>query len=110
VLIATCHCAAVRLEIEGELTTVTDCNCSICRRYGTLWAYFSPTRVVLTGALDTYQWGDRDLVFHRCRTCGCVTHWSAVDVTHDRMGINARLLPPEILATATVKPWDGASA
>ena len=50
VLTATCHCEAVRIEIDGDLTTVTDCNCSICRRYCALWAYFSPARVAWDGA------------------------------------------------------------
>ena len=38
-LIATCHCGAVRLQIPRKPRTLTDCNCSICRRYGTRWAY-----------------------------------------------------------------------
>lgn len=35
----TCHCGAVRIEIPRRPRTLTDCNCSICRRYGALWAY-----------------------------------------------------------------------
>jgi hypothetical protein len=34
---SSCHCAAVQLEIDSAPETVTDCNCSICRRYGVLW-------------------------------------------------------------------------
>ncbi len=82
---------------------VNDCTCSICRRYGTLWAYYSPRLVEVSpagGATDIYQWGERRLEFHRCKDCGCITHWAPVDKIYDRMGVNARLMPPEVLAAA----------
>ena len=107
----SCHCGAVSFTLTTAPQQVTDCNCSICRRYGTLWAYY-PLAQVQFGSLpatDTYIWGDRGLTFHRCRTCGCVTHWQALDPTHDRMAINARLLAPEVLAGASVKFFDGAN-
>ena len=61
------------------------------------------------GPTEIYMWGDRELEFHRCRTCGCVTHWSAVDRTEERMGVNARLMPPEALELIPVVHGDGAS-
>jgi hypothetical protein len=108
---ASCHCGAVRLEIETPPETVTDCNCSICRRYGVLWAYYSPKKVRIApvdGATDIYMWNDRSIEFHRCRVCGCVTHWAAVDRSLDRMGVNARLMNPAVLAAARVRKLDGA--
>ncbi|HJW40688.1 MAG TPA: GFA family protein [Rhizomicrobium sp.] len=107
----SCHCGKVRIEIDTAPEQVTDCNCSICRRYGTLWAYYSPKQVHITEdvATHTYQWNDRMLYFHRCAECGCVTHWSPVDPSRDRMGINARLLAPPVLAAARVHHTDGAS-
>jgi hypothetical protein len=59
---STCHCGAVKLEILAAPETLTDCNCSICRRYGGLWAHYSPkdVRVVAgEGATDGYSWGDK---------------------------------------------------
>lgn len=109
---AACHCGAVRLQIEMAPETVTDCNCSICRRYGARWAYYSPRQVRITpgeGATDFYMWGDRSLEFHRCKICGCVTHWAPADKSRDRMGVNARLMEPEILAAARVRKLDGAA-
>ena len=104
----SCHCGAVRLVCEVAPQTVTDCNCSICRRYGVLWAYYSPRQVTVAGATDTYQWDDRSIFFHRCKVCGCVTHWSPVDPTLDRMGVNARLMAPDTLAAARIRRLDGA--
>ena len=42
-----------------------------------------------TPATDICMWGRRGIEFHRCRVCGCVTHWAAVDKTRDRMSVNA---------------------
>jgi hypothetical protein len=111
VIAASCHCGALRLEIDAAPETVTDCNCSICRRLGVLWAYYSPKQVRLVpenGATDIYMWDDRAIEFHHCLTCGCTTHWSAVDRNAVRMGVNARLMDPKVLAGARVRHLDGA--
>lgn len=107
---ASCHCGAVRLEIDVAPTEVTDCNCSICRRYGVLWAYYSPRQVRFRRppVTDGYVWDDRRIRFHRCRVCGCVSHWAAVDEAVDRMGVNARLMAPEVMAGARMRHLDGA--
>ena len=107
---ASCHCGAVLLKISRAPDEVTDCNCTLCRRYGALWAYYSPKDVLATeAATDVYMWGRRSIEFHRCKHCGCLTHWRAVDKMWDRMGVNARLTAPEVLAHAQVHHFDGAA-
>ena len=44
-LAATCHCGAVQIRVRRMVRTLTSCNCSICRRYGALWAYYAPHSV-----------------------------------------------------------------
>jgi hypothetical protein len=94
---ATCHCGAVRFEVARAPVNVYDCNCSICRRLGTLWAYYSPDDVRFDSGPDAtfaYLWGDRRIEFHTCRACGCTTHWQAAahpDAAR-KMGVNARLM------------------
>ncbi|TRW14013.1 GFA family protein [Glacieibacterium frigidum] len=105
---ATCHCGACTIVVAAAPVEVTDCNCSICRRYGVLWAYYVPGDVDVSGSTETYVWGNRTVVFHRCTMCGCVTHWASPDPARQRMGVNARLLPPEVLAAARVRHLDGA--
>lgn len=108
---ASCHCGRVTLEAELEPREVTDCNCSICRRYGALWAYYRPSQVRVHGKTDTYMWGEKSIAFHHCPECGCITHFTAVDPAdpHDRMAVNANLMPSEVLATARVRHFDGAA-
>lgn len=105
----SCHCNAVRLEIDVEEgpAELTSCNCSICRRLGTLWTYYKLRQVRVIGPTQTYIWGDKTLALHRCVTCGCVTHWSPLD-GEDRMGINARLLDPALVDAARIRRLDGA--
>jgi hypothetical protein len=108
---SACHCGAVKFEIQDAPMDVTECNCSICRRYGVLWAYYSPAQVHIVAtedATERYLWGDKSIEFHRCRSCGCVTHWAAAGPPTDRMGVNARLMEPDILAAARRRRLDGA--
>ena len=110
---ASCHCGAVRFTVDTAPEELNDCNCSICRRYGALWAYYHPDQVRFAadnGPTDTYIWRHRILVFHRCRGCGCVTHWGPADGVYPRMGVNARLMPPDVFRAIRVYVGDGASA
>jgi hypothetical protein len=93
---AACHCTAIRFELAATPESVLDCNCTICRRYGALWAYPDAEEVTFVrgaDATDAYVWGDGELAFHRCRVCGCVTHMVAVKEDPPRVyGINARMI------------------
>ncbi len=110
-VVAACHCGAVELRLSRAPAVVRHCNCSLCRKYGVLWAYVPIAEVSIRPdppATDTYAWNGRNVDFHRCRTCGCVTHWLPRRPGRDRMGVNARLLDPAILAAAKVEYRDAA--
>jgi hypothetical protein len=108
--LTSCHCGAVKLEVRGMVTEYTDCNCSLCRRYGALWGYFVPEDVKITGVdqLESYQWGDRTIRLNRCTVCGCVMHWSPNVPNRPKLGINLRLADPDLLEAATPRMFDGA--
>ena len=38
-LTGTCHCGACRWTLAAPPASVTACSCTICRRFGALWAY-----------------------------------------------------------------------
>ena len=101
----SCHCGAVRIAVPGAPEFVASCNCSICRRTGSLVAYYRPSDVRVEGETATYVTGDRFIRFHFCAACSCHTHWSANpealagdlpeavrNALATRMGVNARLL------------------
>lgn len=92
---AVCHCGAVVIKFSGAPEKVAECNCSICRRLGALWVYRALEEVSLIhveGATSTYSWGDKTLEFHRCKICGCTTHWLPLNEKYTVMGINARMI------------------
>jgi hypothetical protein len=103
---SSCVCGAVRVAITRAPDELVDCNCSICRRYGALWAYYTLKDVTVpSGLTDTFMRGPKKIEFHRCKICGCVTHWSPAD-QRDRMGVNGRLLDPEVVARARLRHLD----
>lgn len=111
-LTGTCHCGAVRVTVPRRPRSVTDCNCSICRRYGVLWAYYTASQVRIEGARHTqaYKWGRKALNFVRCKTCGCLVCWQRVKKNPERkMGINWRNFPLELVEQTRVKKLDGAA-
>ena len=111
-LSATCHCGAVTVEIPRRPRRMTNCNCSICRRYGVLWSYYKDAAVTLTaapGATDDYSWGDKRLRFIRCATCGCVMQWRLVNASPaSRTGVNMRNFDPAVVGPARIRFLDGA--
>ena len=108
---ASCHCGAVRLTLKAAPTEVTECNCSICRRLGARWAYYSPSEVGLpkAGTTQPYVWGDRMLAFHRCKSCGVTTHWQSLDGSKDRMAVNARSMDGLDWERIDIRLFDGAA-
>lgn len=110
---ASCHCGAVTISFAKRPIEVTECNCSLCRSYGAVWIYCDAGEIDVSPnptPTETYAWNGRNVDFHRCGNCGCVTHWlPRVALRRDR-GVNARLLPPDVLAAAKVRHRDGAGA
>jgi len=111
-LYASCHCGAVQIEMAFKPESLTECTCSVCRRYATRWAYGNRGNVRVTcspGALKSYVWGDRELEFYHCTTCGCLTHSESVDKsTESRVAVNARMMSPQDTAGIRVRVFDGA--
>ena len=109
---ASCHWGAVVIEADRRPRSVTSCNCSICRRLGALWAYYTRTTARIVSGADSvsaYIWGDKMIAFHRCRTCGCCTHYEDAEKGADgRFAINGRCFAPEDLAPIAVRHFDGA--
>jgi hypothetical protein len=105
----SCHCGTIMLELRDEPVEASECNCSLCRRIAGLWHYCSPDRLNVTGQPAGYIQGDRTLATWHCGTCGCVTHWTAIDPAYDRIGVNLRMLDPVLWQDLPRRFVDGAS-
>ncbi|WP_108124779.1 GFA family protein [Saccharospirillum mangrovi] len=107
----SCHCGAVSWTFDKRPETVTACNCTLCRRYGGLWAYdYENEAITLSGPTSVYVRGDREIGFHFCKECGCVCYWRGIEAPADgrrRVAVNMRLTEPEAIADIPVKHFDG---
>jgi hypothetical protein len=89
----SCHCGKVRIAVPGAPEWLGSCNCSICKRLGTLMAnYPDDGSVTVSGDTAAYIWGDRMIALHHCPVCACHTHWESTGESYGRIGVNARLL------------------
>jgi hypothetical protein len=108
---ASCHCGAVRIEVARTPRKLTQCNCSICRRYGVLWAYYTRKSVKIiarVNARSAYSRRENGLEFYHCRTCGCLTHYeSPKKGTDGRVAVNARMMDQLAVARIPIKMLDG---
>lgn len=106
----SCHCGSVHWALTEMPASATACNCTACRRYGTLWAYgFEGETIRVTGDTSAYVRGD-SLSFHFCPNCGGVTHWrgSKADAQgRRRAAVNLRLTEPGPIADLPIDHFDG---
>jgi hypothetical protein len=106
----SCHCGAVRWSFDGVPEGATACNCTVCRRYGVLWAYdYEGQGIKISGETQVYSRG-RHIGFHFCPICGCVAYWRALEPGEDgrrRIAVNLRLAEPEAVAAIPIDHFDG---
>lgn len=111
---ATCHCGNVSIELSHVPDWVISCNCSICFRIGSLWGYYVPEDVSIRFTKEptaTYSWGDEMILFHHCKNCGCLTHYTTTDKSeHQRTVINFRMVDRKITESIHVRKFDGAGS
>ncbi len=99
----SCHCGAVTFEVDADLSKIGDCNCSICRKKGSL--HHSVEREcfrLLTRAdnLRVYQFNKLVAKHFFCRTCGIHTY-SHPRTAPEKFNVNVRCLDDFDLQTAT---------
>lgn len=109
----SCHCGRVALEVEGEITQVMECNCSMCARRGSLlWFVARDKMRVLTPEEDigTYTFNKHAIKHRFCPTCGMHPFAEGVDPSGNRMAaINVRCLEGVDVSSLRVQHFDGRS-
>ena len=107
----SCHCGAVRWQFDGDPESATACSCTVCRRYGVLWAYdLVGDRTQISGPTRAYIWSERRIGFHFCEQCGCITHYRALKPDaegHSRTAVNLRMAEPDVVGALPVEHFDG---
>ena len=105
----SCHCGAVRFEVEAPATLeCKDCNCSICRKSGNLHLIVPKARFKLVAgadALSLYTFNTGVAKHYFCRTCG-VKPFYIPRSNPDGVDVNVRCLDP-LPENMVVEPFDG---
>ena len=109
----SCHCGRIKFAVDGELTQVVECNCSICRRKGTkMWFVPRPQFRLLNEReqLATYTFGAHRIQHHFCPICGIAPFGEGTDPHGREMAaVNVRCLDDVDLDALPIKHFDGAS-
>jgi len=109
----SCHCRRIAYEVEGDLSGVTSCNCSMCSRKGVLMWFVPRERLrLLTPEKDmaTYTF-NKHVIKHRfCPVCGIHPFGEAVDPKGNPMAaVNIRCLERVDVDAVPVTLYDGRS-
>jgi hypothetical protein len=103
-----CHCGAIRLEVDAELTGLLECNCSTCRRHGFMHWKVRADAVKLSTErvrLSSYAWRDITGAHHFCPTCG--TPILRTGYPEGMVSINARCIEEIDVFALHVRRYDG---
>lgn len=109
-----CHCGKVRYTVETALTPVIECNCSICKKRGTLLTFVPPAAVDFESGADgltEYRFNSKKIAHLFCPTCGVAAYSRGKTPDGKEMvAINVRCLDGVELDGLDITHYDGASA
>ena len=105
-----CHCGRVRFEVlASAVLDVSECNCSICGKFGYLHLIVPAERFsLLCGGQDitTYTFNTGIAQHHFCSHCGVKSFY--IPRSHpDCVSVNVRCLDEGTVERLTVTPFDG---
>ena len=121
----SCHCGQITFTFEAEITQALSCNCSLCRRRGSLLSFVPRGALTLrTPASDAaapdaaardaaapdavYRFHTHQIAHHFCPTCGIHTHGEGTAPNGTAMAaINLRCVDQIDLDTLPLHRFDG---
>jgi len=86
----SCHCKAVQFEVEADISSGVQCDCSLCKRKNALMLRVPKENFrLLKGedALGLYEWNTRAAKHYFCKNCGIYTHHQP-RTRADMIGVN----------------------
>ncbi len=104
-----CHCGRVRFRVTADLSSVSECNCSICTKKGILHLIVPPEQFELRSGKDelsTYQFNTRVAKHTFCRHCG-IHPFYVPRSDPDKIDVNARCLDNVDLSALQITRFDG---
>jgi hypothetical protein len=108
----SCHCGNIAFEVDGELTQVVSCNCSICSRKGALlWAVTRDKLRLLNPerGIGRYTFNNHVIEHRFCETCGIHPYAEHAGEDERTAYINVRCLEGIDPASFPALNFDGRS-
>ena len=109
----SCHCGAVAFDVQTEIESLIECNCSMCSRKGYL-LFFAPRSSVQFSSseskMSSYTFNKHIIKHNFCKTCGCAPINFGVDKEGNEVAaINARCIENLDLGQFAIHAFDGRS-
>lgn len=109
----SCHCGKIAYTVDGELSSVIECNCSHCSRKGYLLWFIGRDQLKITtpeSDVATYTFNKHLIQHHFCATCGCAPFGVGVGPNGvATAAINVRCLDDVDLDRIQIQKVDGRS-
>lgn len=105
----SCHCGAVKFQVDWEVTELTTCDCSLCAMRNAVMAKVPEKALtVLEGesTLTLYQWNTRRARHYFCKQCGIYVFHRKRSAP-DHFGVNAFCLQGFDVASVPLKATEG---
>lgn len=111
----SCHCGKVAFTVNADLPTqALSCNCSICRRNGTLLTFVPADHFELNSGneqLKTYEFNKHQIKHQFCQVCGSHPFSNGLKPDGSEMyAVNLRCVPDADLDALQIQKHDGAAA
>jgi len=109
----SCHCGAIAIEVDAEIDGAMSCNCSICRRRGSLHWFVGRDQLRLQTpetALSTYTFNKHVLQHRFCAVCGIHVYGEGADPQGKMTAaVNLRCIDGIDLEAIPVQHYDGSA-
>ena len=108
-LAGSCHCGAVRSQVEAEITELTSCDCSLCVKKNAVMAKVHESALNITAGeehLSLYRWNTGVARHYFCSRCGIYT-FHRKRAAPDHFGINVFCLDGFDPSTIPVRATEG---
>lgn len=106
-----CHCGAVRYDVRTDLSSIIECNCSLCHKRGYVLTFVGADQFTLQSgeeSLTDYQFNKKIIHHLFCATCGVGSFGRGVGQSGNPMiAINVRCLDDVDLSTLQITPYNG---
>lgn len=109
-----CHCQNILFEVQGELDSIMECNCSICSQRGYLLWFIDRDNLKLLvpeSNLSTYTFNTHTIKHRFCFVCGCGPFGEGENPATGKVmaAINVRSLQGVDLSKLKKNTFDGKS-